>query len=418
MSEDRPITWIQVVLALLIVGLGGAVVVAFKKSAPEPSQSETENRGLLVQTQQVVAGDHDVHVRAQGQVMAARRVVLSPQVAGKITWVSGDLVPGGRVANNARLLRLDGRDYQLAVQSRSADVNRASLELQLEQRRQAIAEREWNNFGSETAAGAGTDEGSESGRALALRQPQIQNAEVTVEAAESAVQQARLNLQRTTLRAPFNAMVLSETVDVGQYVAPGSQLVTLVGTDEAWVQVSLPVEALPSISFPERDGEGSPAQVRFDVGGQEVVRQGRVLRLLPDLDASGGMARILVSIDDPFALDREGEDAPKVPLLLGSFVTVDIDVPAISDVVEVPRLAVRDGGKAFVMNDDDQLEIRELQIVWGREESVLVRDGLADGERVIISRVPTPVNGMALRQEGGSETALRAEANAAEASAR
>ncbi len=415
MSEDRPIKWIQVVLAILIVGLGAAVVVAFKKTKPEPQQSESEHQGLLVQTQQVVAGDHDVHVRAQGQVMAARRVVLSPQVAGKITWVSDELVPGGRVARNARLLRLDGRDYQLAVQSRNADVNRASLELQLEQRRQAIAEREWNDFGNETAANTANTENP--GRALALRQPQVENAEVTVEAAESAVQQARLNLQRTSIRAPFNAMVLSETVDVGQYVAPGSQLATLVGTDEAWVQVSLPVEALHSIRFPERDGEGSPVEVRVDVGGQEVVRQGRVLRLLPDLDASGGMARIIVTIEDPFALNREDGDGPTVPLLLGSFVTVDIDVPPLTDVVEVPRLAVREGGKAFVMNGDDQLEIRELQIVWGREQSVLVRGGLAHGERVITSRVPTPVDGMALREESPTANSdLRAEAP--EASAR
>ncbi len=341
--------------------------------------------------------------------------MLSPEVPGKITWVSDELVPGGRIDEGTRLLRLDGRDYRLALQSRSADVNRANLELQLEQRRQAIAEREWEGFSQEDAPAGGTGEASESGRALALRQPQLENAEVSVEAARSAAQQARLNLQRTTIRAPFNAMVLSEAVDVGQYVAPGGQLATLVGTDEAWVQVSMPVEALPSIHFPERDGEGSPARVSFDVGGQEVVREGRVLRLLPDLDASGGMARVLVAIDDPFAMDREGEDAPKVPLLLGSFVTVDIDVPPLSDVVEVPRLAVREGNQVYVMNDQDQLEVRELQVVWGRPESVLVREGVADGERVITSRVPTPVDGMALREENGADEDLRAQAGQVEA---
>lgn len=410
MNEDRPIKLVQVVLALLIVGLGVGIVILFKKTKPEPPQSDSENQGLLVQTERVSVGDHDVHVRAQGQVTAARRVVLSPEVPGKITWVSDELVPGGRVARGARLLRLDGRDYRLAVQSRSADVNRANLELQLEQRRQAIAEREWEGFSQEGAPAGGTGEASDPGRALALRQPQLENAEVSVEAAQSAAQQARLNLQRTSLRAPFNAMILAETVDVGQYVAPGSQLVTLVGTDEAWVQVSMPVEALASIRFPERDGEGSPATVSFEVGGQEVVRDGRVLRLLPDLDASGGMARVLVAIDDPFALDREGEDAPKVPLLLGSFVTVDIDVPELTDVVEVPRLAVREGNRVYVMNDEDQLEVRELSVVWGRPESVLVREGVADGERVIISRVPSPVDGLALREESTADDDLRAEA--------
>jgi RND family efflux transporter MFP subunit len=413
-SEDRPIKLIQVILALLIVGLGAGIVVAFKKTAPEPSQSDSESQGLLVQTQRVGAGDHEVHVRAQGQVMAARRVVLSPEVPGKITWVSDQLVPGGRVDERARLLRLDGRDYRLALQSQSANVNRASLELQLEQRRQAIAQREWEGFSQEGAPAGGTGEASESGRALALREPQIENAEVSVEAAQSAAQQARLNLARTTIRAPFNAMVLAESVDVGQYVAPGSQLATLVGTDEAWVQVSVPIEALASIQFPERDGEGSLARVSFEVGGQEVVRRGRVLRLLPDLDASGGMARVLVAIDDPFALDREGEDAPKVPLLLGSFVTVDIDVPPLTGVVEVPRLAVREGNVVYVMNDQDQLEVRDLHVVWGRPDSVLVREGVADGERVITSRVPSPVDGLALREESEPGEDLRVEARQVE----
>jgi len=398
-ESEQPIKVVQVVLAILIAGLGVGAVMAFRATRPEPPRGETENPGLLVETLTVEAGEHDVHVRAQGQVTAARRVVLSPQVAGKITWVSDDLVPGGRVREGARLLRLDGRDYQLALQTRNAEVNRAALELQLEQRRQAVAEREWQTFG-DALEGAPNTQPSDEGRALALRQPQVETAEVGVEAARSAVQQARLNLQRTSITAPFNAMVLTETVDVGQYVAPGSQLATLVGTDEAWVQVALPVEQLASIHFPEGDEAGSPAQVTFDVGGQAVTREGRVLRLLPDLETAGGMARVLVAIDDPFAYEREGANASTMPLLLGSYVTVDIDVPALGDVVEVPRLAVREGDELYVMNAQNELEVRHVRVVWGRPDTVLVDQGVTHGERVIVSRVPSPVDGLRLRQSG------------------
>ena len=415
-TEDRPIKLVQVIAALVIVALGVGVVFLFKKTAPEPERGESEDRGLLVETVRLEAADHAVHVRAQGQVTAARRVVLSSQVAGKITWVSEALVPGGRLESGARLLRLDGRDYQLALQSRNADVNRAALELQLEQRRQAVAEREWESFGDEVPASP--REPTAEGRALALRQPQVETAEVGVEAARGAAQQARLNLQRTTISAPFNAMVLSETVDVGQYVAPGAQLATLVGTDDAWVQVALPLESLGSIQFPEHEGEGegSVARVTFEVGGRTVIREGHVLRLLPDLEASGGMARVLVSIRDPFAFESaaEGESGGEMPLLLGSYVTVDIDVPSIPGAIEVPRLAVREGNEVYVMNGEDQLEVRRVRVVWGREDTVLVGEGLADGEKLITSRVPSPVDGLRLR-EAEDPAVARSEDGAGEA---
>ena len=403
-NQDAPITLLQVVLACVIVALGVGVVVLFKLNRPEPARQENETHGLLVKTQRVTAGTHTVHLSAQGQVTAAHRVVLFPQVAGKITWVSDDLMPGGYVAKNARLLRLDGRDYQLALQSRSADVNRASLELQLEQRRQSVAQREWESFeGSETT---GAPSSSEDGRSFALRQPQVETAEVVVDAARSAVQQARLNLQRTTVSAPFNAMVLTEAVDVGQYVAPGAQLATLVGTDEAWVQVSVPVESLSTIQVPAIDDapdtRGAEVRVSFEVGGKNVERTGYVLRLLPDLDPSGGMARILVSIPDPFALEREDGVTHRMPMLLGSYVSVDIAVPDLQNVVEVPRLAVQEGNRAYVMNAKDELEVRELRVVWGTDETVLVDQGLSDGERVITSRVPSPVEGLALREQGAN----------------
>ena len=412
-SEDKPIKPIQIVVALVIVLLGGGVVFAFKASKPEPARQEEDSRGLLVETQEVHADTHPVHVRAQGQVTAARRISLSPQVAGKIVWVSDDLVPGGRVEEGARLIRLDARDYRLALQSSSAEVNRAALELRLEQRRQAVAQREWETLSNESLGLSSMVEPSEEGRELALRGPQVETAEVGVEAARSAAQRARLNLQRATLEAPFNAMILEESVDVGQYVAPGSPLATLVGTDEAWVQVSVPVESIASIRLPGRDGEASPARVSFDVGGEEVVRQGRVLRLLPDLDAAGGMARILVSIPDPFAFDREGESAPNMPLLLGSYVTVDIDVPPIESAVEVPRLAVREGNVVFVMNAQSELEVRQIDVVWGGDDSVLVGEGVSDGEKVITSRVPSPVDGLKLR-EAGTEPSAPAEAEPSE----
>ena len=378
---------LKVILPVVVTALGVGALMTLVKTRPEPPRRPTSQEGLLVETQPLRAGDHEVHVEAQGVVAPAQQVVLSAEVGGRVRWQSDELVPGGRFSKGATLLRIDPRDYQLQVEARSADVNRASLELQLERGRQRVAEREWEAFGTETP-------NEEEGRELALRRPQVETAQTAVRSAQSAVQQARLNLTKTTMTAPFNSMVVNENVDVGQLVGPTSQLATLVGTDEFWVRVSIPVENLSAIRLPRGDEPGSRARVWQQIGAQRVERAGHVIRLLPDIDPVGAMARVLIAIDDPMALGEE--NAGSLPMLLGSYVTVEIDAAPLTDVVAVPRRAVREGDRAFVMHDG-RLSIRELSVVWRSEDTVYASAGVRDGEALIVSRVATPVEGMMVR---------------------
>ncbi|MEM9074044.1 MAG: efflux RND transporter periplasmic adaptor subunit [Myxococcota bacterium] len=393
---------LKVILPVVVTAMGIGVLMFMVKTKPPPPRVDRAQSGLLVTTETLRSGEHAVTVRAQGQVVAARQVIVAPEVTGRIRWQSENLVPGGRLARGDSIVRIDARDYQLQVESRSADVNRAQLELQLERGRQRVAEREWQAFG---------DGEDQEGQRLALRQPQVETAEVSVRSARSAVQQARLNLSKTNIRAPFNAMVIQESAELGQLVGPSASLATLVGTDEFFVRVSVPVENLASIRIPDRDGEGSPARVWQEIGGRHVERQGHVVRLLPDVDPIGAMARVLVSIEDPMAFTEANADS--LPILLSSFVTVDIEVAAIADAISVPRLAVRDGDRTFVMNDDGTLSIRDLTVVWRTEDALLVRSGVRAGERLITSRIATPVEGMALRVADTAPEA-HAEAPAAE----
>ncbi len=389
-------TILKGVLPVVILAGGFGLMKLMIATKPEAERRPQQDEALLVEVVEVHATQETVTLTLQGQLLPARQVVLVPEVGGRVQSMSENLVPGGRFAQGETMLRVDGRDYRLAVDSRGAEVNRAELELQLEQGRQVVAQREWQAFGAPEAA----EGGSEQGRALALRQPQVETAEVGVRSARSAIQQARLNLQRTTLRAPFNAMVMMENVDVGQLIGPSSQVATLVGTDEFWARVSVPVAQLAHIRFPDRDGEGSPAVVWQMIGGQRVQRAGRVVRLLPDVDPIGSMARVLIAIEDPLAL---AEDNDSLPMLLGSFVQVEIAAGVLEDVIEVPRFATRDGNRVFVMGSDSKLEIRPIDVAWSREDSVLVRassgegSGLRAGERIVTSRVPTPVAGLPLR---------------------
>ncbi len=383
---------LKTVLPVVATAAGVAVMLLLIRTRPKPPHQERTADGVLVTTQTLTKDTHEVSVVAQGRVTPARQVVLAPEVSGRVQWQSPELVPGGRFDAGAAVVRIDPRDYRLQLEARRADVQRAQLELQLERGRQQVAAREWEAFGE-----APSSDGEATG--LVLRQPQLRTAQVALEAAQSSAEQARLALNRTTVRAPFAAMVLNENAELGQLVGPSSPLATLVGTDEFWVEVSLPVEHLASIQIEARDGEGSRAQVWQEVAGHRIERTGRALRVLPDVDPVGAMARVLVAIEDPLGLAQQGGEDP-LPMLLGTTVTVEIAAEPLRDVIAVPRQAVRQGDRAFVMRPDGTLGIRDLVVAWRTEDALLVRDGVREGEHLITSRIAIPVEGMALRTAG------------------
>lgn len=407
---------LQPLLVLVVLALGVAAVAYMMKTRPVAPRSEQPELGLLVETQQVHAQRHEVKVYAQGTVLPARRVVAQPEISGRVVSHSENLVPGGTLKKGETIVRIDPRDYRLALEAQRAEVSRAQLELSLERGRKQVAEREWSMFdelrhdaaaesGKDNAAAeaGGKDGGAEPSReVLALRGPQLRTAQVAVASATSGLERAKLNLERTTVVAPFNAQVVDERVEVGQLVTPQNELATLVGTDTYWVQVSIPIEALAYLAVPGVRGaqEGSPARVWQQLGDQRVEREGRLLRLLPDLAAGGAMARVLVEIKDPLGLELPGEP---LPLLLNAYVNVELDATAIERAIEVPRRALRESQRVYVVDAEGRLRVREVQIVWRRPDSVLVGGGLEDGDELVVSRVAAPVDGMPVRKASGSE---------------
>jgi RND family efflux transporter MFP subunit len=378
--SERRLKWalsIGVIVASIVIA---GVLVATKE---EPPRAEKPLEGSLVEVIEVQASQHEVELHAKGTVVPAKEVMLQAEVGGRVTWQSDELVPGGRFDEKQAILKVDDRDYKLAVESARSQVRRARLEYTLERRRGEVAKREWNSFGQIDA----TDEQ----RALAQREPQLEAAKLELKAAESSLKKAELDLERTALRAPFNAMVVSESVDLGQLISPQMTVARLVGTDEYHVQVSVPVAALRTIQARSGDEPGSPARITQRVGQGTIERNGEVVRQLPDLDPGGAMARILVRIENP--LGKKGE----LPLLLGSFVDVATEAHPIDDAIRVPRVALRNGRNVYVMNERNLLEIRDVEIAWSEPDAVLVTAGLEPDERVVVSRIATPIPNMLLR---------------------
>jgi multidrug efflux pump subunit AcrA (membrane-fusion protein) len=195
------------------------------------------------------------------------------------------------------VVRVDPRDYRIAVEQQAAAVRSAETELELEHSRKKVAEKEWERFGDKNGAAP----------ALAVREPQLQTAQVAVKSARSGLRKAKLAVSRTGVKTPFAGYVSERNVELGQVVAPGTPVATLVGTAAYWVQVSVPVSELAWFTIPGVNGDaGSAVDVRQRRGDRVLTWKGQVLRLLGEVDPVGRMARVLVEIRDPLGQRPDG----------------------------------------------------------------------------------------------------------------
>jgi len=384
---------LKVFLVLVILGIGAFAFVTLKLSKPEPERKEPPDPSTVVRIVRAETATEPITIRAMGTVIPARKVEVYPEVGGRIVKQNEDLVPGGRIPRGQLVVRIDPRDYNLALTQQAAVVTKAEMDLAEEQARKEVAEREWALIADEVRP-------SEAGKKLALREVQLEAAEASLESAKSGLSKARLARSRTTIKAPFNALVTEEYVDKGQLVGPSTRIATLVDADAFWVRVSVPVDRLPWIALPDKQGEGgSTARIVQRVAeGVEVVREGRVVKLLGDLEPQGKMARLLVEIRDPLGLEA-GKGEGELPMLLGAYVDVDIRGPMLAGVISLPRAALRDKDQVW-LKQDGKLSIRDVDVVWTTEDRVFVRGDLAEQGEVVVSRIAAPVEGMPLRLDG------------------
>ena len=381
-------TVLKVVLPLAIVAGGGGLALGLVETGPEAKRKPPVRQAKLVDVAAVEFRRTTVTIRAMGTVQPDRQVDLQPRVSGQVVWLSDEYVTGGILNAGDRLLGIDPQDYRLVVRQRAADVAKAESDIKIEQGQQSIARREFELLG-ETVSAADSE--------LVLRKPQLAAVEADLETARSALAQARLDLARTTVTVPFNAVIKSREVNLGTQVTTSNAVATLIGTDSYLIEVAVPVDQLHWISIPRRTGEtGSQVRVFNEAAwGPDTFRTGRVVRLAGELESEGRMARLLVAVADPLALEEA--NAAKPALLIGSYVRVAIHGRAVGPVAVVERRLVRDGNNAWVLTAAGRLEIRPLDILFRGPREVLVESGLEPGERVVTTALSAPVEGMALR---------------------
>ncbi|HEX3033967.1 MAG TPA: efflux RND transporter periplasmic adaptor subunit [Thermodesulfobacteriota bacterium] len=399
MNGEKRLTRILVRIALpvivLIVGVG--VAIGLIETSPKIQKQSPVRQARLVEVQRVYLSNQQTAVHAMGTVLPSREVVLHPQVTGNVIAVSEEFIPGGRFKQGDVLVKIDPADYELAVRQRESDVAKAQSDLALEMGQQSIAEREYELLGEVI---------KEEDKDLVLRKPQLEKARSTLNAAKAALEQAKLNLERTAVKAPFDLMILTRDVNVGTQVTTSTTLATVVGTHEYWIEATVPVDELKWIAIPESGSEtGSTVRVFNEAAwGREKFRTGSVIRLLGNLEEESRMARLLIKVEDPLALLPENKDKPA--LILDNFVRVEIEGIELESVVAVDREFVHNGNQVWIMNDQNKLEIRTVDVVFSGQDKFYVKNGLKNGERLVTTLLSSPVEGMELRTDNDSSNPL------------
>ncbi len=375
----------QVFLIIVIVAFVSLAAVAMVKLRKKPETSVPETLPPLIRVLDLIKQDIILKVSTFGTVLSRTEIVLSPEVSGKIIEVAPSFQAGGAFKKDDVLFKIDPRDYEAAVNNAKVQLVQAEIVLALEEAEGQIAGEEWASLGE----GEAPD--------LVLRKPQLVQARVNLEAARTLLTQAQRNLARTRVKAPFSGRVREKLVDQGQVVALGTPAARIYATDYAEIRLPLPLTEFNFLGIPlDYDEETHElAASEFSLQGKIVTRQytwsGRIVRTEAQIDPQSRMIYVVARVEDPYG----SKDNP--PLLVGLFVRAEITGETLKDVFVLPRSSVRGRNQLMLVDTENRLRFRTLDLYRAEREQVIVRSGLEEGELVCLTPLDTVVEGMLVR---------------------
>ncbi|WP_231759269.1 efflux RND transporter periplasmic adaptor subunit [Microbulbifer elongatus] len=323
-------------------------------------------------------GRQTLLVPSQGSVRARHEIEVVARVGGVIESVNDAFVPGGFFQQGDSLIQIEAADYRHALTRAESQVANAAATLAQEQGMAKQAKREWRDLGTKTANN------------LFLRKPQLAAAEAGLAAAKADRDQAKLNLERTAVKAPFAGRVVETLVDIGQYITPGTRLARIHSTGVAEVRLPLTDHQLSLLELPLGSAiENGPAvRVTASLAGKAREWRGQIVRTEAAIDPNSRFVYAVAQIQNPYA----GE----APLINGLFVEAQIAGKTYDDISVLPRQALHEGGHILVLNEENQLGFRDMDLLQAVGEEVWLRGDLAPGEKVVVSSLGYSREGMVL----------------------
>ena len=372
------------ILVLVLAFYGVNVMSRFK---PVPESKTEAPRATPVITARAEVKSAILSVKSQGEVRALTETDLGARVGGQIIWVSPDFVEGGHVRKGQVLLRLDPADYALRVTQAQASVAQAQTVLTREISESEIAKKDWEDLGQ----GPASD--------LTLRKPQMAEAKARIAATRAALDEARLQLKRTRITAPFTGRILQKKVALGDTLAPGQNVARLFAVDTVEIKLPLTDSDLARLGLgvgfrSDAQHPGPKVELTAKISGRLHHWTGELVRTASSFDPKSRLLFAYVNVRDPYG---QGADQG-VPLAPGLFVQASIKGQKVDNSIIIPRAGLRGKDKVYLARDDGTLSIRPVTVRATSRESVVISSGLTGGENVIISPIRGVADGMRIER--------------------
>jgi RND family efflux transporter MFP subunit len=384
----RTLTRVLMPTLVLAGGIGAYALLHVSKPAPE--KTEEGPRPISVYTESVKQEPVSLKVTTQGDVRASTQIDLVTQVGGRIISVSPQFTEGGEIEPGVSLLKIEDEDYRLAFSQAKANVAEAKVGVEQALADADVARKQLRNTPNPSP--------------LALKKPQMAQAQSRLVAAQANLDQASLNLQRTNVSLPFKGRLISTRADVGQYVTPGTIIGRAFATKVVEIRLPLNDTQLSALGLPigytAPEGEGLNVDFSAKVAGKKQQWQGKLVRLDASIDPATRMLYASAMVVDPYGKNISDNG---MPMAVGLFVEAKITGRELSDAYTIPRSALRAGELVFLIKDG-QLDVRKVTVAHSSSTRAIISAGLALGEKVIVSPIRNPIQGMALAEVENNRT--------------
>lgn len=375
--------WVLPFVALLVGVAGFKTINAI---ADEPEEKQKVDTRPVVQVESVIADDHQVVINSYGEVKPLESTRLAAQVSGEVVSWHPNFIAGGIVARGEVLFTIEKDNYEAAVLQAEANLAQAQASLIEEQAQAKVAQDEANRYPERER----TD--------LFLRKPQVMSAEASVKSAQAALMRAHRDLENCVVKAPYDALIISRDIGVGQYISMGSQVAELNNIESA--EIVVPIAGFDSIFLPKRL-KGLKATVASK-GLNSFSREAVIDRDLGIVDNATRMSNLVVRVNDPYGLKG---DLP--PLKFGSYVQVNFAGAMLQNIYRLPQSLVNNK-TVWVVDEQQQLEPRKVTVVRQEGEYFYVSDGLESDDQLVLTLPEYPQKGMAVKVAGMTESSTEA----------
>jgi multidrug efflux pump subunit AcrA (membrane-fusion protein) len=415
---------IAICAGILLFGIGGLMALASLKKPP--AEIETGERALKVKVLKAESRDVSISINGYGQVRALNSVKISAEVGGQVTAIHPRMEVGEVIPEGELLFQIDTRDYAAAVAQSQAEVSQWTSvadrlkkqfaidteRLKTLDRNRDLAKAEYHRINglfqqhsvgtqsgvdrAEQAYNAALDQADQMAQAVALYPIRIKESQSSLAGAKARLKQAKANLERCRVHAPFNGRLTSAAVELGQYVAPGQALVTMA--DDTLLEIQVPLDSRDVrqwLLFEETQRPsagawfGQPAtvdcRIRWTEDKQGHVWGGRLHRVVA-FDQKTRTVTVAVRVDAAGAQSQNGG----LPLVEGMFCEVEIPGRRLEQAIQVPRAAVSFKNTVFTVKDS-RLKTVSVKVARVDNDYAYITGGISNGDRVITTRLVDPL---------------------------